>query len=113
MILMFSSCTSLMTPSEVSNTLPTLTESVFYNQAQATEAINNSKCKLLVKGRTYVAPIGFTEKKDLKNAAKGIDEWVTLDGGNAYALINYKWVTVSDDGTTQLHVDFDTLLCKE
>ncbi|WP_417238771.1 hypothetical protein [Bizionia sp.] len=107
------SCSSSMAPIEVNNTLQTLTKSTLLNQAQATEAIKSNKCKLLVKGRAYVAPIGFTTKNDLKNAAKGIDEWVQMDGGNAYVLINYKWVNVSDDGSTQLTVDFDTMQCQQ
>jgi len=101
-----------MTPIEVSNTLPTLTKSRFFNQTKATEAQNNNKCKLLVKGRSYVAPIGFSVKDDLKNGAKGIDEWVEMDRGNAFVLINYKWMTVDQNGSTQLHIDFDTMLCK-
>jgi len=112
LILFLWSCATSMTPTEVSNTLPTLTKSVFYNQTQATEAIKNNKCKLLVKGRNYVAPMGFTVKEDLKNGAKGIDEWVKMDDGNAYILINYKWVTIGDDGATQLHIDFDTMNCQ-
>ena len=112
LILFLTSCASSMTPMEVNNTLPTLTKSVFLNQTQATEAVKNNKCKLLVKGRNYVAPIGFTVKDDLKNGAKGIDEWVKMDGGNAFILINYKWVTVDHNGTTQLHIDFDTMLCE-
>ena len=101
-----------MTPSQVNSTLPTLTESIYYNQAQAIDAQNDNKCKLLVKGRNYVAPIGFTVKDDLKNGAKGIDEWVKMDGGNAFVLINYKWVTVDQNGATQLHIDFDTMQCE-
>jgi len=101
-----------MTPTEVSNTLPTLTKSIFYNQAQATKAINSNKCKLLVKARNYVAPIGITAKDDLRNGAKGIDEWVEMDGGNAFILINYRWETIGDDGSSQLHVDFDTMKCQ-
>ena len=111
MMLILSSCASSMTPSEVTTSLPILTNAFFYNQTQASEAINNNKCKLLVKGRSYAAPIGFTVKNDLKNAAKGIDEWVKMDGGNAYVLVSYKWVTVNDDGSTQLHIDFDTMQC--
>ena len=61
-----------MTPSEVNNTLPSLTKSTFYNQNQAIEALKSNKCKLLIKGRNYVAPIGFTVKDDLKNGAKGL-----------------------------------------
>ena len=56
--------------------------------------------------------MGFTPKNDLKNAAKGIDEWVELDGGNAYVLINFKWVTVDGNGSTELHIDFDTMRCE-
>ena len=112
LILFLSSCATSMTPIEVNNALPTLTKSIFFNQTQATEAIKNSKCILLVKGRNYVAPIGFTVKEDLKNGAKGIDEWVTMDGGNAYTLLNFKWVTVDHNGATQLHIDFDTMRCE-
>ncbi len=110
-ILVLSSCASL-TPVEVNNTLPTYTKSMFFTPKQAAEKEKNNKCKFLVKGRSYAAPIGLTSKNDLKNAAKGIDEWVELDGGNAYVLINYKWVTVGDDGSTQLYIDFDTMQCK-
>ncbi|SHH80806.1 hypothetical protein [Winogradskyella jejuensis] len=101
-----------MTPTQVSNTLPTLTKSKYYNQTQAIEAQNSGKCKLLIQGRNYVAPIGFTVKDDLKNGAQGIDEWVEMDGGNAYVLINYKWVRVDQEGSTQLHVDFNTMRCE-
>ncbi len=82
LILLLLSCASSMTPIEVNNTLPTLTKSIFFNQTQATEAIKNNKCKVLVKGRNYVAPMGFTVKEDLKN------------------------------GATQLHIDFDTMQCQ-
>ena len=111
-LILILSCASSMTPSQVNSTLPTLTESIYYNQAQAIDAQNDNKCKLLVKGRNYVAPIGFTVKDDLKNGAKGIDEWVKMDGGNAFVLINYKWVTVDQNGATQLHIDFDTMQCE-
>jgi len=43
---------------------------------------------------------------------RGVDEWVELDGGNAYVLTNYKWVTVDHYGSTQLHIEFDTMLCE-
>jgi hypothetical protein len=104
-----------MTPIEVNNTLPTLTESKFISQAQAEEDIRTSRCKYLVKGRKYIAPIGFTVNDDLRNGAKGIDEWVKIDGGNAYVLTNFNWVTVAinpktSGQTTQLYMEFDTLL---
>ncbi len=101
-----------MSPVKVDSTLPTLTKSKFISQSQAEEAMKANECKYLVKGRNYVAPIGISVKNDLKNGAKGIDEWVTLDGGNAYVLVSYKWVTVDHYGSTQLHIDFDTMLCE-
>jgi len=110
--LFLASCASSMSPTKVNYTLPTLTKSKFISQSQAAEAIKTNKCKYLVKGRSYVAPMGFTVKDDLKYGAKGIDEWVELDGGNAYVLISYKWVTVDHNGSTQLYIDFDTMLCE-
>ncbi|MCL1938617.1 MAG: hypothetical protein FWF52_09520 [Candidatus Azobacteroides sp.] len=111
-IMLFASCATSMTPIQVNNTLPTLTKSKFISQAQAEEAVRTNRCKYLVKGRNYTVPIGLTVKDDLKNGAKGIDEWVTIDGGNTYVLINYKWITVNNDGATQLHIEFDTMLCE-
>ena len=106
------SCATSMTPMKVNSTLPDLTESKFISQTDAEKIELSNKCKYLVKGRNYTAPIGLTTKNDLKNAAKGIDEWVKLDGGNSYVLRNYKWVTVDHNGSTQLHVEFDTMLCE-
>ncbi|MEZ7496603.1 hypothetical protein QO206_14000 [Leeuwenhoekiella aequorea] len=100
-----------MTPMEVNKTLPELTKSIFIVQTDAQQFLN-SKCKYLIKERSYTAPIGLTTKNDLKNAAKGIDEWVELDGGNSYILRNFHWVTVDDSGSTQLRVEFDTMLCE-
>jgi hypothetical protein len=100
------SCATSMTPLQVHNTLPTLTKTKYVTQAGV-----NDSCKYLYRGRTYTAPIGFTTKNDLQNGAKGIDEWVQLDGGNAYVLTNYKWVTVGNGDATQLYVEFDTLKC--
>jgi hypothetical protein len=111
-ILILTSCTTSMSPIEVTSTLSTLTKSKFISQSQSEELTKTNKCKYLVQNRSYAAPIGLTKKNDLKNGAKGIDEWVTLDGGNAYILKNYKWVIVNDDGSSQLHIEFDTLLCE-
>jgi hypothetical protein len=111
-LLIVSSCATSMTPIEINNTLPTLTVSKFITQAQANESTNTKKCKYLVKGRNYNAPIGMSTKDDLRNGAKGIDEWVKLDGGNAYVLTNYKWVSVNNGSATQLYIEFDTLLCE-
>lgn len=111
-LLLLSSCATSMTPTQVNDTLPTLTKSRFMSQVQAEEAVRINSCKFLVKGRNYTAPIGLTAKDDLKYGARGIDEWVTIDGGNAYVLVSYKWVTVDHNGATQLHVEFDTMLCE-
>jgi hypothetical protein len=100
-----------MTPSQVNSTLPTLTKSRFIPRAQAEEAVKANGCKYLVKGRTYAVPESHTVKRDLKKGAKGIDEWVKIDGGNAYVLTGYEWVA-GHKGSTQLHVEFDTMLCE-
>jgi hypothetical protein len=112
-VFVLSSCATAMAPIAVNNTLPTLTKSRFISQAQAEESVKANSCKYLVKGRNYTAPMGLTVKNDLKNGAKGIDEWVKIDGGNAYVLISYKWVEIGDgSGSTQLHIEFDTMLCE-
>ena len=59
----------------------------------------------------------MTVKDDLRNGAKGIDEWVSLDKGNAYVVKNYKWMTVGYDSkngstATQLYIEFDTYSCR-
>ena len=46
------------------------------------------------------------------NGAKGIDEWVEIDGGNAYVLKSFKWIRVDESGATQLDLEFDTMICK-
>lgn len=111
-ILSITSCATSMSPLKVNDTLPTLTKSKFLSRAEADNAIKTTKCKYLTRGRSFVAAIGLSVKDDLKKGAKGIDEWVMLDGGNAYVLTNYKWITVDDLGTTQLHIEFDTMLCE-
>ena len=109
-IFFLASCITSMSPIEVNDMLPALTKSKFISQPQAEELVKTGKCKYIVKNRSYVAPVTGFPKDDLKNGAKGIDEWVKLDGGNAYVLKNYKWIIVNENGASQLHVDFDTLL---
>lgn len=89
-----------------------LTKLNFIPQSQMEGLIESNDCKYLVKGRNYVVPVELTRKGDLKKGAEGIDEWVEIDGGNAYVLRSYKWVTVNNDGDTQLHLEFDTVLCE-
>ena len=49
----------------------------------------------------------------MKNGAIGVDEWVSLDGGNAFSLEAYRWVPAGVsvyDGTggtsTELKIEF-------
>jgi len=107
------SCATTMTPMQVNSTLPTLTKSTYLSPAQA----QNPNCKCLTQGRSYTAPVGLTVKHDLRNGAAGIDQWVSIDGGNAYKLINFRWITISTDkygspSSTQLVIDFDTYICQ-
>lgn len=115
-ILLFASCSAFktsMSPSELYAVLPTLSTTKFLQEADAQKL----GCTCLTKNRNYTAPMGLTVKHDLKNAAKGIDEWVQIDKGNAYVVKNYKWVTVGYDmkngsTATQLYIEFDTYSCK-
>lgn len=111
-LLLFYSCATSMSPANVYNTLPTLTRSKLISQKDAQEAVRNNECYYLVRGRNYVAPVGLTLKSDLRNGAQGIDEWVQIDGGNAYVLTNYRWITIDQDGTSELYLEFDTMLCE-
>ena len=57
-----------------------MTNSKFYNQTEAMELEKDNKCKVLVRGRNDIAPLGLFAKDDLKNEQKGIDEYVNMDG---------------------------------
>ena len=90
-----------------------MTKSKFLKEAE----IQELGCTCLTKNRNYTAPMGLTVKDDLRNGAKGIDEWVSLDEGNAYIVKNYKWMTVGYDSkngltATQLFIEFDTYSCR-
>ena len=108
----FIGCATSMPPSQFLQEFPITTNTKFYDRQNADDAIDGGKCKLLIDGRKYVAPIGSTVHGDMKNGAIGVDEWVQADGGNAYALNNFEWISVGDLGTTQLVIYFDTMLCE-
>ena len=111
-VILFFSCTTTMTPTQVNNLLPRMTKAKFYSQVQAQESIESGGCKLLVSDRKYRAPLGFTISSDLKNGARGIDEWVSIDGGNAYYLKSYQWIPLhGSEDKTQLTIEFATMLC--
>ena len=102
-----------MKPDQVDSTLPGFSVAKYMSAAQAEELVRENKGKYLVRGRLYIAPMSYTVKHELKLGARGIDEWVKQDGGNAYALVNYKWVKIDDSsGKTQLYLEFDTMLCE-
>ena len=112
LIIFLISCSTSMTPMEVNKSLPSLTKSKFISQSEVGEMIKIKNCKYLVLNRSYAAPMGLSTMDDLRNGAKGIDEWVEIDKGNAYVLKNFKWVNVGDQGGTQLNIEFDTMLCE-
>ena len=112
-VTLLSSCASSMSPSEINERLPALTSSTYYSQPRADEAIANKRCEYIDKGKSYKAPVGLTVNGDLRNAAEGIDEWVDVDGGNAYVLRSYNWEIIDEYGSTQLNVEFDTMLCQD
>ena len=105
-------CVMSMSPVEFVNTFPKSTESRFYNLTNADDALSNGQCRLLVTGRSYAAPVGLTVQSDVNYGAQGVDEWVQVDGGNAYRMTNFKWINLLD-GSTQLVVYFDTMDCEK
>jgi hypothetical protein len=109
--LLAAGCVTSMTPSQFNEYLPKATSARFYDRISATDAVSTGQCTLLVGGRKYTAPMGLTVSGDLKNAALGVDEWVKVDGGNAYAVSNFEWISVGNEGATQLIIYFDTLRC--
>lgn len=111
MIYFLGSCATSMSPMKLNTTLPTLTDSKQVSKVEVEQNTQEDRCRYLVKGRKYAAPVGLTLRNDLKKGAQGIDEWVELDGGNAYSLVSYQWVKIDDAGSTQLHLEFDTMLC--
>lgn len=100
-----------MTPSQFLTAFPKATKSRFIASADAKPLVESGTCKVRVANRKYSSPIGLTVSEDLNGGAKGVDEWVAADGGNAYVVNTFEWVTVGDDYATQLVVAFDTLLC--
>ena len=116
-VLLTAGCATSLTPAQFNEQFPKATASKFYSKTSAGEAISGGNCKLLVDDRRYIAPIGALTGDDMKNGARGVDEWVRADGGNAYALENFEWISVSRGGeyggvATQLIVYFDTMSCK-
>lgn len=111
-VLLVSGCATSLTPSQFNDDFPKATSAKFYDRISATDAISTGQCKLLVSGRKYTAPIGLTVSDDVKNGALGIDEWVKADGGTAYAVSNFEWASVGNEGATQLIIYFDTLGCR-
>ena len=111
-VFIIASCATSMTPGQFLKEFPNETNSEYYDRTSADEAVSSGKCKLLVAGRKYTSPIGLTVDSDMKYGAEGVDEWVKADNGNAYAFNNFEWISVGDEGTTQLLVYFDTMLCK-
>lgn len=107
---LLNACAS-MSPTQVGQTLPTLTKTKYLSRAEAEDLTADKACKYLTKDREYIAPMGLFPKDDLTNGATGIDEWVRIDGGNSYVLKSFKWVDVNQSGATQLILIFDTLKC--
>ena len=90
---------------------PMATGTSYYSGAEAIVAVSNGDCLVLSTGRFYAAPIGMTLTEDLRNGADGVDLIVANDGGNAYRIDSYVWAPFPD-GSTQLQLTFDTMLCK-
>ena len=102
-------CAMSMTPKEFMEKFPQVTKAKFYSLTDARDAEMQGTCRILVKDRSYTAPLGLTVNGDLENGARGVDEWIYLDGGNAFILKDFEWIHVPEG--TQLIVYFDTMIC--
>lgn len=114
LLALISGCATSMSPAQFGESFPQATSSEHYSKPSAESAIHEGKCRVVVRDRKYVAPIGLTVHGDVKNGAVGVDEWVVADKANAYTINNYEWISVpiGQDYATQLVLHFDTLLCR-
>jgi hypothetical protein len=94
-----------------------LTNSRMYSKADAKLAVASKKCSYL-ELRDYYSGDRLNGLKDMKKGAIGVDQWVSLDGGNAFSLEAYRWVPPGvivyekTGGTsTELKIEFYTMLC--
>ena len=102
-------CAMSMTPKEFMEKFPRATKAGFYTLTDAHDPEMRGTCRVLVKNRSYTAPLGVTVDDDLENGARGVDEWIYSDGGNAFILKDFEWIYVPEG--TQLIVYFDTMIC--
>jgi hypothetical protein len=112
-ILILQGCATSMSPSMFIDEFPKATKSKYIDKASLKDKTAMENCTVLVEARKYIAPIAHTVKGDVAKGARGVDEWVSIDKGNAYTIDNFEWATVAiEDGTAkQLIVYFNTLLC--
>lgn len=110
-VYVLSGCATSMAPTEFIDSLRKTTTSKYFDHPSAKNELASGRCKLIAGGRRYTAPIGFTVSGDVENAAEGIDQWVEADNGNSYIINSFDWISVNDQGVTQLIVNFDTMNC--
>jgi len=104
-----SGCAMQMPADQFYSEFPMATESTYLTGAMAGKALLSGNCVVL-DSHSYKAPVAMTAGGDVKNGALGVDTIVRNDGGNAYRISNHAWNLLSN-GSSQLQVDFDTLLC--
>lgn len=110
LIVALGSCASLHTPSKFLEYLSKNTKNIMISERIMNRYVSEQQCQLIKASRYYIVPMKFSEKNDIKSAAIGIDDWLKIDGGNAFVLKNYNWRNV-DIGAKQLEVIFDTYQC--
>lgn len=121
-LMLFSGCNRYWfnppSPMQFNREFNELTISIMYSKAEAKLAVASKKCRYL-ELRDYYSGVWLNGLEDMKRGAIGVDEWVSLDGGNAFSLESYRWVPVGVsvyDGTggtsTELKIEFYTMLCE-
>lgn len=85
-----------------------------YSKADSKLALASKKCSYL-ELRYYYSGARLNELEDMKNGAIAVNEWVSLDGGNAFSLESYRWgpagVSVYGGISIELKIESYTISC--
>jgi hypothetical protein len=101
---------SQVSPSQFMEKLPGTTEARYLDRSATPDLLLLGVCTVRGADRRYRSPIGVTMPELLQRGARGIDDGVVEDGGNAYVIKNLEWVQI-EGSPAQLDVGFDTLNC--
>ena len=89
-------------PIEFVETFDDMTKSKLYTKLNAEKAIERNECSV-IEYREYYSGVKLHHFGDMKSAAIGVDDWVSLDGGNSFSLEKYVWIPAGLSGFEGSH----------